>query len=219
MRNRGHRPSCKVTVSRSIMLVLMGCGLSLLTEYGRKQVDEILLLVLASGIHEWGHWVMARVVQVSLAECQLDLLGARLKARGVMSYVQEWWLSAGGPLFNFLSVALVVPLWISTTRGMLMCPEWVVDTIGGFGAVSLGLGGLNLMPIDTFDGGRMLYCFLALFLEERCVQRVSQAVSFLCLSLLWMVSVYVLLRVGRTLSLFVFSFTLLCRGLVAFHET
>ena len=211
--------SCNIRMSKSILPVVIGCGLSLLTAYGRERLGAFVLLMAASALHEWGHWAMARVMNVPLVEFRLDLLGARLKTQGALNYVQEWWLSAGGPLFNFLSVALILPIWIAGVEGALHCPSWLIDQTGTFLAASLGLGALNLMPIDTFDGGRMLYCFLALFAEETTANRISQWVSLLCLSLLWMLSVYVLLRVGRSLSMFVFSFTLLYRGLTAFYET
>ena len=210
--------TCKVKIGWGVIPVLAVCGVSLLTEYGRGQAEALFCMVLASVCHEWGHFVMARAVNVPLAECRLDLLGARLQPQGTMSYVQEWWLCAGGPLFNFLSVALLLPLWLAAARSGWACPEWIVRQLGTFLVASLGLGVLNLMPIDSFDGGRMVRCALSLFVEERTAYRVSLGASFICLIFLWMLSVYVLLRVGRSLSMFVFSFTLLYRGLGGYSE-
>ena len=117
--------ACKVKIGWGVIPILVGCGVSLLTEYGRGQAEALFCMVLASVCHEWGHFVMARAVNVPLAECRLDLLGARLKPQDTMSYVQEWWLCAGDPLFNFLSVALLLPLWLSAARNVWACPAWL----------------------------------------------------------------------------------------------
>ena len=208
------RTRCKIRVSVSAVMLAVGFFGSLLTDYGREHASAAVVLVMASGIHEIGHWVLARTVGVPLTELRLDLFGARLRTSGTMTYEQEWWLSAGGPLFNFAGVLILLPLWLSGTGGQTDINPWVLEQVGAFMALSLGLGGLNLLPIETFDGGRMLYCFLALFAEEDVAARIARWVSVICLTALWMLAVYVLLRVGRSLSMMVFSGMLLYRGLL-----
>jgi hypothetical protein len=67
------------------------------------------------------------------------------------------------------------------------------------------------MPIRTFDGGRMLECFLGRFFGSAVARPVMRATSFVFLFLLWASAVYFLLRVGDGLSLFCFSVGLLLR--------
>ena len=203
---------CRVRIGGSVVWLAVAFLLSLFTEYGREQGGAVVLMLLASGIHEMGHWFMARLCGIPLTELRLDLLGARLQTGGGMSYKQEWWLCLGGPLFNFISILSVVPLWMMARLAGL--GTLVDEPISSFVALSCGLGGLNLLPIETFDGGRMLYCTLALLSDEDRAGRICRRVSLCMLCLLWMMSVYVLLRVGRSLSVLVFSCMLLYRGLM-----
>ena len=79
---------------------------------------------------------------------------------------------------------------------------------------SLGLCAVNLLPVASLDGGRILSCLLSLTLGADAARRVLRLLSLFLLSLLWLLSVYALLRAGQFLSLFVFSFSLLVRCMV-----
>lgn len=204
MRGMRHR----IRIEPSVFLLIAGVAALLITQRGRDVLPSLLLLLLSSGIHEVGHVVMAQAVGVRLRVLRLELLGARLETDGMMSYGQEWWLCMGGPLFNLISAGLLLPILAALED--TAARVW----LGEFVALSIGLGGLNLLPIETFDGGRMLYCMFVLFLREDVAGRIARWVSFSCLSVLWMFSAYVLLRVGRSLSMLVFSTMLLYRGLL-----
>ena len=80
-----------------------------------------------------------------------------------------------------------------------------------FSCASLLLGILNLLPIRTFDGGRMLEAFLLYRTSLRVTNAVLDFTSFLFLFLVWAFAVYVLLRVGDGLSLLGFSMGFLMR--------
>jgi membrane-associated protease RseP (regulator of RpoE activity) len=73
------------------------------------------------------------------------------------------------------------------------------------------LGILNLLPIRSFDGGRMLECTLYALTDARIASTVMHGVSFGFLLLLWLIAVYFLLRAGDGLSLFCFSLALFLR--------
>ena len=156
--------------------------------------------VLAAFLHECGHLLAAKLLKIPLRELKIDLLGARLEVSDKMiSYSDEWLLSAAGPLSSFLCAILAFPLWK------------VLPSSAFFSAVSFLLGILNLLPIQTFDGGRMLEClFMPLFGEKRTT-RLMGASSFLLLFLLWAVAVYCLLLANDGLSLLCFSMSLLMR--------
>ena len=77
---------------------------------------------------------------------------------------------------------------------------------GSTGSLLLGL--LNLLPIRSFDGGRMLSAAISAMLGEGAAEYVLRLTSFLFLFLLWAVSVFFLLRAGDGLSLFCFSMSL-----------
>lgn len=158
----------------------------------------------AAVLHESGHMLAAVLMHVPLRSLDIGMFGASLKVRGsLIPYPKEFLLCAAGPVMNFLSAALVV--LFSEHRGYYSeCGEW-------FAAVSLMLGVLNLMPAEGFDGGRMLaVCISALF-GPRASARVLSFSTFASIVILWMISVYLLIRYGTSLSLFVFTLSLFYR--------
>ena len=159
-----------------------------------------IITLLAAFFHECGHILAAKRMHIPLRSLRLDLLGARLEASGrMLSYTEEWLLCAAGPLVSLTLSAAAAPLW-----------RFSSSTIA-FSCVSLLLGCLNLLPIRTFDGGRMMECWLCSFLSVRIAGNIMRIISFVFLFLLWATSVYFLLRVGDGLSLLLFSMSLFFR--------
>jgi membrane-associated protease RseP (regulator of RpoE activity) len=163
--------------------------------------DGVLLFTLvAAFLHELGHIFAARMLKIPLRALHFGLIGARLEiASPMLSFGEEWLLAAAGPAVSLLSSALAAPLWGLTPYARV------------FSCASLVLGLLNLLPIRTFDGGRMTECLLHALLGERWVERVMRLLSLGFLLLLWLVAVYFLLRAGDGLSLLCFSMSLLLR--------
>ena len=157
-----------------------------------------LAVIAAAFFHEVGHLSAARLLHIPIRSLQLDLLGARLDAAGrMLSYGEEWILSAAGPLFSFVLAALPAAFWdVSLFARQLSC-------------ASVLLGALNLLPIRSFDGGRMLSSFLSAAAGDRISEYALTLCSFLFLFLLWCCAVYCLLRVGDGLSLLCFKISLL----------
>lgn len=187
MRNIGFR----IQPMAFVMLLWM-----LLTDRG-----GIALMTLAAAIlHEGGHVAAARLMRIPLKDLRLDILGARLEICGrVLSYGEEWLLCAAGPLTSLAVAALAFPLWHLGAYPVT------------FSCASLILGVLNLLPIRTFDGGRMLESFLSATFSARVSRRVMQLSTFLFLFLLWAIAVYFLLRANDGLSLLCFSMSLFTR--------
>ena len=79
-----------------------------------------------------------------------------------------------------------------------------------FVSASILLGVLNLFPIKSFDGGRILESVLLMFISPKLVLRLVKLISFFCIITLWIVSVYFLLIYTYSLGLFVFSTSLFC---------
>jgi len=156
--------------------------------------------LLAAFLHEVGHLLAARLLKIPLGELRLGFLGARIEVRGrMLSYGEEWLLCSAGPLSSLFLAVLGALFWDVFAAARL------------FSCASLLLGILNLLPIRTFDGGRMLECLLLGCLGARAAERVMGVCSFLFLVLLWGVSAYFLLRAGDGLSMLCFSVSLFFR--------
>lgn len=176
--------------------VLLTVGMLLLGE-GRGLV---LVTLAAALLHELGHVAAARLLNIPLRELRLSTLGARLVLQsGLLSYGAEWALCAAGPIFSLLGAAVAMLLRDTVPSAEL------------FAMVSLFLGVLNLLPIRSFDGGRMADALLHRWMSERWADGILNASSFLCLFLLWASAVYLLLRAGEGISLLCFSMSLFCR--------
>ncbi len=169
-----------------------------------QPVGIVLPSLGAAVLHESGHMAAAILLRIPLRSLDIGMFGASLKVRGsLISYPKEFLLCAAGPAMNFLSAALVCIF--SEHRGYYTeCGEW-------FASVSLMLGILNLMPAEGFDGGRMLSVTVSSAFGPRAAARVLSLTSFTSIVLLWMVSVWLLLRFGTSLSLFIFTVSLFYR--------
>lgn len=177
----------------------------------------LLLLGLAALIHELGHLVAAVACGVRITGMRLDLFGARLELPGLLSYRQELLVALGGPAANLLTATVLFRAW--TACGCPVCGA--SQSLSGRALVlgvllpaSLGLCAVNLLPVASLDGGRILSCLLSLTLGADAARRILRLLSLFLLTLLWLLSVYALLRAGQFLSLFVFSFSLLVRCMV-----
>jgi len=159
-----------------------------------------LVTLAAAMLHEGGHILAAAMMHVPLSVLRMDFLGARLDVSGrVLSYGEEWLLCAAGPVTSLLCSLALSPLWRISSYAV------------AFSCASLILGLLNLLPIRTFDGGRMLESCLLSFCGEATARSVLRACTFLFLFLIWAVAVYLLLRAGDGLSLLFFSMSLFSR--------
>ena len=160
----------------------------------------ILSLLLAVCIHELGHMAAARCVGVRLGRLRPTATGLLLlPIENVFpSYRAEAAIALGGPLANLLSAPLLY--WL--------CPA--ASPLGNVAPLSLYLAALNLLPLRSFDGGRALVCFLCdrrALLPDRA-ERVLSVLSALILFALWLCAVYLLLRRGSALSLYLFCLQL-----------
>lgn len=155
-------------------------------------------------LHESGHMLAAVLLGIPLRSLDIGTFGASLRVRGsLISYPKEFLLCAAGPAMNFISAAAAVIF--SEYRGYYTeCGEFFI-------AVSVMLGLLNLIPAEGFDGGRMLAVVTSALFGPRVSARFLTVTTFSSIVFLWMLSVYLLIRYGTSLSLFVFTVSLFYR--------
>ena len=197
-------------ISRGAVILVIGAAVLGVAEIWRggwgfiglwEESCPWLIVAAAALVHELGHIAAARSVGVGIRGMKLDIFGARLELGGLLSYGREFWIAAGGPLANFLSVAVLYP--VQTLR--------VKEGMELFLGASLVLGCVNLLPVGTLDGGRMLRSAVAWMAGDRAAEGVLRWTTGLCLGMLWLLAAYALLRRGEFLSVFAFSLCLLFR--------
>ena len=157
-----------------------------------------LALLFAVSLHEIGHVVGARLAKISLRELKLGIFGAGLHTESsLISYKKEIILSLFGPLANFISIALFTLIAPTALRGNVFCDNFLLS--------SLSLGVLNLLPIESFDGGRILSAVLSFFTSPTAAAKAISVVTLIIIFSLWTLSVNILIRASSSISLFVFS--------------
>ena len=156
--------------------------------------------LLAAALHELGHLAAAKWMHIPIHAMRFDLLGARIDVKGrILSYGEEWLLCMSGPLASLVFSLVGALFW---SHGKLAIV---------FSCASLLLGLLNLLPIQTFDGGRMLECALLSFTTPQKAGSILRGCTFLFLWLLWAFSAYLIIKIADGISLFFFTITLLVR--------
>lgn len=184
------------------------------------------IYIFCAGVHEIGHLLAARILKIRIAEMSLDIAGAKITPAGqISSYKKEFFLCAAGPATSFAiaSASLIllkitgVEINISFLYSTLNQELSAVYTALGFVFIfSMIQGIINLIPISGFDGGRMGKSVIAYLFGEDIAQSSDRSITFIFAFILWMISVYILIKAGQGLSLFSFS---LCMFLKIFDET
>lgn len=174
------------------------------------------LYFLSALWHECGHIFAARRIGIGIKEVRFELSGARLTTEArMLSYGQELCLALCGPLFNLLAALLICGSGIllgfpisegwEKVSGFLLGEVTLWGALGFFALSSVAQAVTNLLPVGSFDGGRVLYCLLARCFGESVASRAVGVTSLLCVFLLWTVALYLMLRVSAGLGVYAFA--------------
>ncbi len=177
----------------------------------------ILIYVLAAALHEAGHLLAAKILKVGVSEIKFGFSGVRIVTdERLTSYRREIILALAGPVTNLL--ALLFSLTVFRIRGegfltlltlgseMLLSGEGnLYGALSFFALSSLVQAAVNLLPVKTFDGGRVLYCLAAELLGENVAERIIDVTTAFSAFVLWTLALYLMLRVSSGLGIYVFS--------------
>lgn len=181
------------------------------------RADILLIFYFSALLHEMGHLIAAKLLGIHIKEIRIDFSGARICTEDhLFSYKKEIWLSISGPLVNFLCFMACIAVFINwgispEELSRQICAflfdgeQSCVGCIGFFALSSFLQGAVNLLPIVTLDGGRMLFCFVAMIFGEAFATALLRSTSFIVALVMWTVSLYILLRVSSGLGIFVFA--------------
>ena len=173
----------------------------------RFSILSLIAVLCGIVIHGLGHMLAARAVGVRMVRVRRTHTGLRLIAGAPFpSYDAELYCALGGPVANVAAALLC--------RLILLPLGVAMEFVTSFSPLSLFFGLLNLLPLQGFDGARILLCFLCArhraftSLDPFCAQRLVHGISSSMMVLLWLLSMYVLLRCGSALSLYLFCLQL-----------
>ncbi|MCL2367433.1 MAG: peptidase M50 [Oscillospiraceae bacterium] len=154
-------------------------------------------VILAALVHELGHFIAIYAMGGRVLRLHLGLVGLRIDYEGRrIGYLGEVIIALAGPFVN-LAFAYGVSL-----LGQHMGGEAAFFLAG----INFGAALFNLLPIYQLDGGRALYCILALVTDSERAGRVLCVTS--C------VAIFALLVAGAFLFLWsAWNFTLLAAAI------
>ncbi len=164
----------------------------LLGGYRFTSISTVIPWAMAAILHELGHLTAIRLLGLKVKNITLDILGARIAIDGaVISYRAEATVAFAGPLVNMSSVL------------------FFYECFPNFSVFSLVLGVLNLFPVFSLDGYRIIYSVIAMLSNEKNAEKLTKYISFVFLFFMWSFSAYMLLNLGSGFSLFLISCSLL----------
>lgn len=179
-----------------LRISIFGMLMLLILIFGDNRVYSVIALS-AAAVHEVGHIIAAKLLGIKFKTLSLNLFGARLGlATPLYSYKKEFLLCAAGPCINLVTGDIALCLY-----HLCFHDEHILF----FAVASFFLAILNLLPIKSFDGGHMLLCFTAPTFGLYTAEKLLAVLSFISVLILWTISLYLMLRVGSSLALFVFS--------------
>lgn len=146
-------------------------------------VRSILYLVGLFGsvlAHELGHALTARRFGIPTDEIVMYPIGGVARLGRSPAPREEIWITAAGPLVNFIIVGVIVGIVI--LQGPLPSLEALkqptpISFLMRLAASNLGLGLFNLLPAFPMDGGRLLRAFLALRLAPARATAISSNIG------------------------------------------
>ena len=166
-----------------------------------EPIGYALFLLSAILLHETGH-IFAFLV---LGEPLPSLVGRRLgllltPRRPFLSYGREIFICAAGPLFNLLAAAALIP---ALRGGHATDAHFCFFTFHLFTAL------FNLLPIEGFDGGRILFAVLSLAFPQALAEKTSVAFSLLFTLVFYFTGIYLCFLARASIQPLAFSLLLL----------
>ena len=144
------------------------------------RIDFIIYLVCVF-LHELGHILAAHMLKVKINCMHLDIFGARLDLDFKnLSYKAEMCISFAGPLVNII-LCIIGSIFIKARAG---------DRLLFFVLVNISLALINLIPIRSLDGGRLVSSFFHMVCRYDKAEQICEVLSLICIVCLWTLSVF-----------------------------
>ena len=122
------------------------------------------MVMLACAAHELGHYGAIRMLGGDVKRIHLTAIGAEMVLDRPLGYWQEGLSALAGPGTNLLLA--------------LACCHWRDGVT--FAGLNLALALFNMLPVGRLDGGRALYCVLALLGGPKLAGGVGGWLDVLC---------------------------------------
>lgn len=163
-------------------LLLIACDRSMYTA----------LTLAAALLHEIGHIAAAAMCGSEIKSISIYPLGADIRMSQAKSYIAEIIIDGAGIAVNLLLFIISKAIPQS-------------DIASYFAICNISLATINALPVRSLDGGEMLSCVLMLRTEPDKAEKISGAVSFCAVFIMWIAAVYIFFYFDGNPSLFLLA--------------
>lgn len=146
-------------------------------------------IVASALVHELGHAAAALLLGKKLLKITFMPVGITMTMTPASSYREEILIALAGPFQNLLLI-FASPLFPA-------CSE----EISRFSVLYLAI---NLLPMASLDGGRVLYASVARFFGESAGEKTVRTLTSVCLVALWIIAVYIFFYTAENAALLIF---------------
>ncbi|MGN1095976.1 MAG: hypothetical protein ACI4QR_06270 [Eubacteriales bacterium] len=141
-------------------------------------------------VHEVSHYIAARLCGASLLGIRITPCGISLLFTSPKTYGEETKVAFCGPFSSFLYAF----------TGYIYGGDFGMKVF----LFSAFLGAMNMLPLPSFDGYRIVCGIISPILGADITERILYAISMACLFLVWIISVYILFYSGANFVLLFF---------------
>ena len=187
-------------IERSLLVIFW-----VLLIFGFDMPYMAILTILSALIHEAGHIICLLIIKSDRSYMPTpNISGFRIKISG-MSYKNELLCALAGPLANL--VLATVCCFPSPVR-------WATY-LKTFAMLNVMTMISNLLPIEEFDGYKILNAILALTVKCNFhAQKLLYFVSFVFSAAMCFLSLYIILKLGEGYWIFALFFTVMLREVI-----
>lgn len=160
-----------------------------------------ILTIVSALIHELGHLCVLKL----LNKGDFHSVYGRIFGFGIpirnLSYKEELLVALGGPFINILFGVLFT---------ILPQANAFLSYLRLFGILNIMTALSNILPIESYDGYRILHSLIAIFSKDyERGESVLFSLSFLFSAILCLLSLYLILKIGEGYWIFAVFFSIL----------
>ena len=150
--------------------------------------EKSFAIVTVTVLRELGHGAAALLLGRRIERIVLMPVGISMQISTPPSYYEEILIAFAGPFENILLIAL---------SRFFPCGE----SIRIFSEITLFI---NLMPMATLDGGRIISAFASLQFGDGAGEKLIKATTAVTLFFLWILAVYIFFYTAENVALLIF---------------
>lgn len=171
----------KIKISFDYITVAFVCGAMVLCHDSRY-----IIAIVSTALHEMGHIVVMLKYGCDKVDINVNLFNIAIsdKQRGMRPYSHDIAIICAGPLVNFL---------IFVTFKMLH-NLYPIEFLYNVAMISLALAIFNMLPMESTDGGQLVYILLCRRFSPRVSQTVMTTITLILLIPIAFVGFIILLR-------------------------